>query len=105
MDDIDNLYPEPTREETRQLEQENALRTQRRQRNWAIAQDYAKTLRDPVKKAFAFEYAAYLFGTGAEKFRWNGKTLESWDQVWTQVPDRIRKPVYKAINAITAASS
>lgn len=93
---------EETREEARlRVAEQDAIREQRR-RLWAAANDYARTLRDPIKKAFAIEYATYKYGTGNEKFRWNGEIVSDWTGVWFQVPDRIRKQVYKAIDEIEA---
>lgn len=91
-----------SREEARQRELEQLRITQNRRRCWAIAQDYARTLRDPVKKAFAFEYATFKFGTGNEKFRWNGKQITDWAEVCLQpdLPRETRKAVYKAIDKI-----
>jgi hypothetical protein len=91
---------EETREEARQLEAEqDAIRLRRRQ-GWSAANQYAATLRDPIKKAFAFEYATYRFGTDNDKFRWNGKIVETWNEIVVQVPKATRVKVYKAIDAL-----
>jgi hypothetical protein len=92
---------EETREEARlRVAEQDAIQEQRR-RLWAAANDYARSLRDREKKAFAFAYATYKFGTGNEKFLSGGRVVE-WTEVWTKVPDRIRKAVYKAIAEIEA---
>ena len=83
-----------------QIKYAEAMGELNRKAKWDAATEYAKTLRDPIKKAFALEYACYKFGTGAEKFNWQGKLITDFAEIVLQVPNRIRKEVYKKINAI-----
>ncbi len=70
------------------------------QRKWAVATEVARKYRRGIKQNFALEYATYLFGTGAEKFNWEGRMISDFAEIVLSVPGKIRTEVYARINAI-----